>query len=402
MKNDTLLHQINEPESRPDPYPLYAALRQTPVCRQSDGVYVVSTHHEVTALLHDPHVSSDPHNDPNSNAPIPPVLPFIALDGLDHDRMRRLAMTQFGPPRSPGLVAEQEKPIQRTVDSLLSEVGDATRIDVVDDYAYPLPVKVICQLLGVPPEDEPKFQVWADDIVRSVGAADQENSEELLKLQAKTRLALFTYMEDLIAAHRAHPSDNMLSRFANDDSPDRMTDAELGATGVLLFIAGHETTVNLITNGMLTLLRNPEILSELRMDEALAIPLVEELLRFEPPIHQLPNRVALDDIDIGGTRIPKGSRIVLMLASASRDPDLFDRPDSFDPHRVDNQHFGFGGGIHYCFGAPLARLEAQIALRTLARRLEDPRLVVDPPVYRPSPILRGPRHLEVEVARVAM
>jgi cytochrome P450 len=397
MSDQNLLSQINAEASRPDPYPLYAALRETPVCRQNGGVYVVSTHHEVAALLHDPRVSSDPRHNPDPSTLIPPVLPFIARDGLDHDRMRRLAMTQFGPPQSPDLVAEQEGPIQQIVDSLLTKLGAVTRIDVVDDYAYPLPVKVICGLLGVPPEDEPRFRVWADDIVRSVGAVDQENSEDLLKLQVDTRAALFGYLEELIASHREHPSDNMLSRFVNDTSDDRMTDAELGVTGVLLFIAGHETTVNLITNGMLTMLRNPNALKELRADESLAVPLVEELLRFEPPIHQLPNRIALDDIQIGATTIPKGSRIVLMLASASRDPDLFGEPDRFDPRRVDNQHFGFGGGIHYCFGAPLARLEAQIALRTLVRRLEKPRLLEDPPPYRPSPILRGPLHLQVSI-----
>jgi cytochrome P450 len=186
---------------------------------------------------------------------------------------------------------------------------------------------------------------------------------------------------------------------------------ELLASAILLLVAGHETTVNLITNGMLTLLRHPGTLERLRHDSRLAVPLVEELLRYEPPVQFLPNRHALDDIEVAGTTIPKGSRVVLVLASGSRDPSHVQDPDRFDPDRFDpdrfglardrDQHLGLGGGVHYCFGAPLARLETQIALAELARRLVRPRLVVDPPPYRDSPVLRGPRHLRVAVDGIA-
>jgi cytochrome P450 len=169
------------------------------------------------------------------------------------------------------------------------------------------------------------------------------------------------------------------------------------STGRLLLIAGHETTVNLITNGMLTLLRHPEHLERLREEPGYAIPMIEELLRFEPPVQAMPNRMALADIDVGGTTIPKGSHVTLMVASGNRDPNRYRDPDTFDPDRSEREHLGLGGGIHYCFGAPLARLEVQIALRTLARRLENPRLIDDPPPYRPSPILRGPIHLRLQV-----
>jgi cytochrome P450 len=168
-------------------------------------------------------------------------------------------------------------------------------------------------------------------------------------------------------------------------------------TGMLLLLAGHETTVNLITNGMLTLLRHPDVLERLRREPDLVIGLVEELLRYEPPATVLPNRWALADIDIAGTTIPRGSNVILLLASGNRDPARFRDPERFDPDREDNQHLGFGSGIHHCFGAPLARLEAQIALPALARRLENPRLVQDPPPYRQSATLRGPRHLLVEI-----
>jgi cytochrome P450 len=167
----------------------------------------------------------------------------------------------------------------------------------------------------------------------------------------------------------------------------------------LLLVAGHETTVNLITNGLLTLLRHPQVLDRLREcnEPYLGARVVEELLRYEPPVQYLPNRNALDDIEVAGTTIPQGSLVNLVLASASRDPDVVPDPDRFDPDREHNEHMGFGGGVHYCFGAPLARPETQIALTELARRLENPRLVDDPPPYRSNPFLRGPRHLVVEI-----
>lgn len=188
----------------------------------------------------------------------------------------------------------------------------------------------------------------------------------------------------------------MLSELVTGHGPDgQMTRMEVLSTAALLLIAGHETTVNLITNGTLTLLRNPDVLERLRDDPALAVPLVEELLRFEPPVQLLPQRTTLADIDIAGTTIPKGASVWLVLASGNRDPKRFPDPDRFDPDRKDNQHLGFGSGIHNCFGAPLARLEAQLALTALARRLDGPRLVADPPPYRQNAVLRGPRHLEV-------
>jgi cytochrome P450 len=190
----------------------------------------------------------------------------------------------------------------------------------------------------------------------------------------------------------------MLSGLATDNGPEgRMSPRELVSTAIILLIAGHETTVNLTDNGMLTLLRHPDILARLRREPDLIIGLVEELLRYEPPVQFLPQRTTLEEISIAGTTIPKGVPLTLLLAAGSRDPERFSEPERFDPDRKDNQHFGFGSGIHYCFGAPLARLEVQTMLTELVRRLENPRLVVDPPPYRPSPVLRGPQQLLVEV-----
>jgi cytochrome P450 len=397
MNPEGLLLEITKPASRPNPFPLYAEARAAGIVRQDNGAYLVSNHREVTALLHDPRVSSNPHNIANYEEPIPAVRPFIAQDAPDHDRLRRLAMSQFGPPDHAALVLEREPEIASLVDTLLSQVADQPEIDVVEDFAHPLPVAVISRLLGVPDEDETKFHTWADALVGGVGAVDQENAQELVDAREKVQVDVAIYLNGLIARHREHPSDNLLSRLANDPSDDRMSDEDLIVTGVLLLVAGHETTVNLIANGALTMFRQPKLRERLRDDPGIATRFVEELLRMESPVQYLPNRVAVADIDIGGVTIPKGARIVLLVAAASRDPDRFPNPDEFDPDRPDNQHFGFGGGIHYCFGAPLARLEGQIALTALARRLENPRLVDDPPPYRPSPVLRGPQHLKVTV-----
>jgi cytochrome P450 len=188
---------------------------------------------------------------------------------------------------------------------------------------------------------------------------------------------------------------------ATDTGPDGpMPDPYLIATATLLLIAGHETTVNLIDNGMLTLLRNPATLERLRNVPALIPAAVEEMLRYEPPVQFLANRTTLDEIPLLGTTIPKGVVLTLALAAGNRDPARFTDPDRFDPERRDNEHLGFGSGIHSCFGAPLARVEARIAFAELLRRLEQPRLVVDPPPYRPSPVLRGPEHLLIDVEGV--
>ena len=396
MNGEWLLQEIAKQDNRHDPYPLYAQARALGVCRQHDGAYLVSTHREVSALLHDPRISSDPRNDPSGVA-VPPVLPFIRQDQPDHDRLRRMAMNEFGPPDHASLVASREPEIAERVALLLAGCEGRGQIDVVDDIAYPLPVAVICRMLGIPEEDEPKFHGWADALVRTTGSRDREDAAEMDQLREVTSREVAMYLLGLIGRHREHPNDSLLARMANADDGQRMEDLDLAATGVLLLVAGHETTVNLISNGVLTMLRHPHLLERLRDEPSIALRFVEELLRLEPPVQYLPARLAIADIDIGGATIPKGSRVVLLLAAASRDPDRFPDPEVFDPDRPNNQHYGFGGGVHYCFGAPLARLEGQIVLAEFARRVQNPRLVDDPPPYRPSPVLRGPLHLTVDI-----
>ncbi|AWS47160.1 cytochrome P450 [Streptosporangium sp. 'caverna'] len=403
MTSGTLLRQITDYANRADPYPLYAELRKTPVARQEDGVYTVSTYWEILSLLHDPRLSSDLRNrTPQPGCALPveedPGLPvsFIRLDPPEHDRLRRLATRPFGPPKNPRRIFNMRGELAQMISELIDGFQGRNQVDLVDDFAYPFPVTVICKLLGVPRQDEPRFHAWAEAIVAALDPNPAEGPAERQRTSDQARSELGLYLAELIEEHRRTPGEDLLSALALDHGPDgQMTSVELIATGVLLLIAGHETTVNLITNGMLTLLRYPDVLKRLREDPGLAVPLVEELLRYEPPVQLLPQRTALADIDIAGTTIPRGAPIWLVLASGNRDPQRFSDPDRFEPERQDNQHLGFGSGIHYCFGAPLARLEAQLALTELARRLGNPRLVSDPPPYRQNPVLRGPRHLPI-------
>ncbi len=405
MSQETILREIFDYANRANPYPLWAKLRQTPVCWQEDGpdeggTYVVSTYREIEALLHDPRISSDSRNCAQTGGrPRTTTDPyrFISLDPPEHDRLRRLAMRHFGPPERPAYLEQLRPEMLRIVTTLLDQVRDQRQIDFVESFAYPLPVTVICRILGVPREDEPKFHVWASSLAESLAG----QTEEQRRQRDQAFNDLNQYMAGLVEHHREHPGDDVLSGMATDtDAQGRMADPYLVATAAMLLFAGHETTVNLLGNGMLTLLRHPSMLERLRNAPDLIPATVEELLRYEPPVQFLPQRTTLDEITIAGTTIPKGVLVTLALAAGNRDPARFPDPDRFDPERRDNEHLGFGSGIHICFGAPLARMETQIALTELVRRLEQPRLVVDPPPYRPSPLLCGPEHLLIEVGGV--
>jgi cytochrome P450 len=404
-QDTTILHQIFDYANRANPYPLWAQLRQTPVCWQEDGpdeggTYVVSTYREIEALLHDPHLSSDlRHSTQTGGRPRMPNAPyqFTSLDPPEHDRLRALAMRHFGPPERPAYLEQLRPEIARIVTTLLDQLHGQRQLDLVEGFNYPLPVLVICRILGVPREDEPQFQVWATAFIEST--AEQGEAAQRRREQAQSDLN--QYIAGLLKRHRKQPGDDLLSRMAADTGPEgRMTERQLVATGVLLLIAGHETTVNLLSNGMLALLRNPVTLERLRHAPELIPSAVEEMLRYDGPVQFPIQRTTLDEIPLAGTTIPKGVLVTLALAAGNRDPARFPDPDRFDPERSDNEHLGFGSGIHSCFGAPLARIEAQIAFPELLRRLVNPHLVVDPPPYRPSPVLRGPEHLLLDVAEV--
>ena len=380
--------RVLDPANRANPYPLYAQLRETPVSLLDDGFYGISRYADIMAMLHDPRMSSDVRK---SGRPLNPQQqieprPLIFTDPPEHDRLRRIVVRHFTPAR----IAAIRGRIQELVDTLLEAKRDQGEIDIVSDFAYPLPVTIICELLGVPREDEPKFHVWAGTLAH---ALDPDPGQTLSLGAAMAAQQLSAYLQALIAIRREHPGDDMLSALAVDDgSGERLDDRELVATMALLLIAGHETTVNLIANGTLALMRHPDELARLRDDADRAPIVIEEILRYDPKV-QFNSRFALGDIELAGVTIPKGSAVRLLLAAGNRDPARFPDPDRFWPDRPDNEHLGFGSGDHYCLGAPLARPEGQIALSTLARRLVNPRLVVDPPPYRPNALLRGPRQL---------
>ncbi|MFV5998991.1 cytochrome P450, partial [Streptomyces sp. NPDC056231] len=369
-----------------------------PVVRQADGSYLVGTYHEIAALLHDPRMSADPRcRTASSPSAETANLPFLRLNDPEHHRLRTLAMRPFGPPHSPGRIDTMRGEIAQLTKELMEDFQAGRQIDIVDDFAYPLPVTVICRLLGVPREDEPLFRAWSDALVTAADVRPDEDSTERNPAGNQARIEMGQYLVDLAEQRRGHPTDDMLSAFVNEPDPAlRLTREELAETAVLLLIAGHETTVNLITNGVLTLLRHPEHVDQLRREPDLLPQAVEELLRYEPPVH-MRERIPRADIDVAGTTIPKGASVVLVLASGNRDPKRFHEPDRFDPTRPDNQHFGFGSGIHLCYGAPLARIEAEAALGALIPHLGTARLVQDPPPYRQNAMLRGPRHLPVQL-----
>jgi cytochrome P450 len=415
MAEETPWQQALRYANRANPYPFYAELRKTPVSRQPDGTYVVSTYREIVALLHDPRVSSDPRKRPGAAPvaaaaeqgaePIKEVINLepniITCDPPEHDRDRHLMMRHFGPPHSPHFISDLEPEIHRIVAGLLDKLKGKTRIDVVDEFAFPLPVTVICKILGVPLEDIPRFHAWIEEALDALDFGPEAASEEQQRLAEGGRRSVKEFgqfIAGLLDQYAKQPGPGMLSAMVHDDGLEgRMSKGVLVSNAVLLLFAGHETTVNLIAHSVLTLLRHPDALEKLRRRPELIVPGVEELLRFESSVQFWHTRSALEDIEIAGTTIPKGAPIFLVYGSANRDPERFANPDELDLERADNEHLGYSSGIHLCFGGPLARLEAQVAVGEFVRRVENPRLVVDPPPYRHNQIFRGPRHLLVDI-----
>jgi cytochrome P450 len=410
MPDTSLFTQVLDRANRADPYPLYARLRETPVIREDDGTYIVSTYAEIRGLLHDPRLSSNDlpkskharTGNPLRDFIVNPVkdwiidahLPLIFRDPPDHTILRRLVLVHFTPERMQAISGR----VEAIIEGLIGKMRGREEIDLVDGFSYPLPVTVICELLGIPPSDEPKVQGWTRTFARVLDP-DLGKEDRLKSVADFEEVTL--YVSALVKEKRKRPAGDVLSGLATyrDKKLGRMGKYDLIANAALLLVAGHETTVNLITSGMLTLLRHPEWLERLRQDPALAPRVVDELLRFEPPV-QFRTRKTLAKIDIAGTAIPEGAPLVLLFAAGNRDPARFANPDRFDPDRADNHHLSFGAGPHYCLGAPLATLEGEAALVAFAKKLVDPRLLEDPPPYRPGASLRGPEHLMLGIAGV--
>lgn len=398
VERQDLFDDLLKPENRADPYPFWTELAKEPVVRTSTGSYVVTGYEDVRLGFQDPRLSADPRNQlPEDQREEQTV--FATLDPPVHDRLRRLTMKHFGPPARSNYLSDLRSDIERLVDGHLDSLKGETRFDLVERFAYPLPVAVISKVAGMPIEDEEKLSNWSAAISTELEFLNDEDGS-LAEKRKKASGELLEYFGVLFEKYRAKPADNLLSRLVNDDADDAMNMAELMGTANLLLIGGHETTVSLISNAMLQLMRNPDMLALVLDRPELVVSMVEETLRLDPPV-QFRVRNALADIEIGGCRIPAGSTVILAIAAANRDPSVFADPHRFDVLRPSRPHLSFAGGIHLCFGAPLGRMEAQLAMAALLRRLRNPRLIEQDIPYRLSPETRGPEHLIVEVDEIA-
>jgi len=386
------------PEFVADPYPTYHRLRtEDPVHQSPLGFWVLTRYEDVVASLRDPRMVKEPiaaFVAARFGLAAPPTgmgLSMLDRDPPDHTRLRGLVSKAFTP-----RVIEQLRPhIQQIVDGLLDKVEGKPGMDLIEQFAYPLPVIVICEMLGVPVADHERFKGWGLDIARGLDAIMLPPDSPVAERSMHARHALAAYFRELIAARRAAPRDDMLSGLiAAEEAGDKLSEDELLATCILLLVAGHETTVNLIGNGSLALLRHPDQRKRLQDDPGLITTAVEELLRFDGPV-QRTARIPSEDVIIGGRTIGKGEMVMPFIGAADRDPAQFRDPDRLDLGRTDNRHIAFGWGIHFCIGAPLARVEGQIAINTLLRRKPKLALATDTPEYRQSLTLRGLSHLPV-------
>jgi cytochrome P450 PksS len=298
---------------------------------------------------------------------------MLDLDAPDHTRLRALVHKAFTPRR----IEQMEERIQKLAEELLEIVQGRGKMDLIRDYALPIPTTIIAEMLGVPVADRHRFQRWSRTIV-----ASNPSGWGMLKA-IPNAMAFVRYIRKLIETRRADPQDDLISALVQaEESGDQLSEDELLAMIFILLVAGHETTVNLIGNGMLALLEHPDQLEKLRDDPGLIQLAVEELLRYASPVETATERYAREDVTIAGVTIPRGAMVFAVIASANRDDRQFESPDSLDIARQPNRHLAFGQGAHYCVGAPLARLEGQIAIHTLLRRCKDVRLAAPPASLR--------------------
>jgi pimeloyl-[acyl-carrier protein] synthase len=380
------------PTFHANPYPLYHRLRAAdPVHRTPMGLWVLTRYDDVVAVLKDPRFGREGFEQILANVYGEGARSMLFRDPPDHTRLRGLVSQAF----TPRMIERMRSHIQDIVDRLLDRVQNANAMDVIADLAYPLPVTVICEMLGVPTDAHSGICQWSADLARSVDAIGMPTDEEVVKRGRVAQQAMLDYFSDLIPERRQTPRDDLLSLLiAAEEQGDRLSEGELLITCILLFVAGHETTVNLIGNGLLALLNHPDELAKLRADLTLLPGAVEELLRYDSPV-QRTARITNTDVELDGRKIAKGSLVVTAIGAANRDPAHFPDPDRLDITRRDNRHIAFGFGIHFCLGAPLARLEGQIAIDTLLRRMPGLRLVTSAPEWRESSTLRGLKRLPV-------
>ncbi len=382
-------------EWRDNPVPLFERLREKDPVHYSELVrgWVVSRHEDVDAVLRDhQRFSNDPRRGANPEAleALEHVTPsMLNLDPPDHTRMRSLVTQAF----TPRAIAGWRDRIQAVIDDLFAQIGESAEFDLMQAIAVPLPVVVIAEILGVPPVDLPKFKEWSDAIAKTL---EPSLTRAELERAQRAREELGEYFSAIIDERRAEPRDDLITSLTQaEDAGDRLTHEELIATLVLLLVAGNETTTNLIGNGTLALLRHPDQMRWLREHPEQVDVAVEEMLRFDSPV-QINGRRTLVDVEIGGKRIKAGSQVVLLQGASNHDPQEWDRPGEFDLSRGDKGHVSFGRGIHYCVGAPLARLEAQMLFPRMLERWPNLRAAGEAR-FRPNVVLRGLDTLRVRV-----
>ena len=398
-----LLLQLLDPANRADPYAVYKQFRDRgPMYLPEANLIVFSAYRDCDEVLRHPSSSADRLKSTVAQrlladgATARPMGPpgFLFLDPPDHTRLRKLVSKAF----VPKVVSELQPDIAELVDGLLERIAERGRFDAVSDLAYPLPVAVICRLLGVPLEDEAEFSRASALLAQALDPFFAITGEPMQGMEERIQAGqwLREYLHELIGQRRSQPGDDLMSRLiAVEESGDQLTEEEIVSTCSLLLIAGHETTVNLIANAILAMLHHPRQWAALGGDGDRAQAVIEETLRYDPPV-QLVARIAADDMTIGDTTVVKGDSMMLLLAAAQRDPAEFERPETFDPDRNAFRHLAFGRGLHYCLGAPLARLEAAVALSAVTARFPEPHLDGEP-VYKQNVTLRGLSTLSVAV-----
>lgn len=403
---DEIMRAMATPEFRHDPYSLYERMRrEQSVYRSSAGTWYLTRYADVEAALRDPRLSSDGERQRRwfqrqADAEVGQRMDrlgdrlgqsMLQTDPPDHTRLRKLANKAFTPRRVEALRSRIEAIVTELLDAA---VAADPSFDLITALAYPLPITVICELLGVPTADRPRIRQWTRALM---------DSERLIPTRATfARIEQAVdefedYLRDLVSRRQSRPGDDLLSALvAVKEHDDRLTENELLSTCLLLLIAGHETTLNLIGNGMLALLRHPDQLQRLQENPALIRSAVEELLRYDSPV-QMTGRIVVGTVEFAGQTLHDGEAVFPLLGAANRDPDRFADPDRLDLARPDPRHLSFGGGPHFCLGAPLARLEGQVAIGTLVQRLPTLRLDTDTLEWRPNPNLRGLAALPVTV-----
>ncbi len=381
------------PEFLRNPYPAFQMLRaNAPIMKTEMGFWVATRYEDVTAILRDKRFgkcfverTERVHGTEVWDQPVYASMRnwMLVMDPPDHTRLRGLVARAFAPRHLKALRPR----IQQLVDDSLDAVEDKGEMDFLEDFAYPLPVHVICDMLGIPAED----RNWFFDGSRVSGRLIDPTpmTPEELQQVNEGHMQQVAYFKDLFERRRKTPDDDIITELLSAaDDGDKLSDDELIGNIILLFGAGHETTVNMLGNGMLHLLSNPDEWEKLKADPSLVPNAIEEMLRFDSSV-QMTGRTPLEDVEIGGVTIPKGEQILNLLGAANRDPDQYVDPEEFKIDRQNVQPTSFGGGIHHCLGAPLARIEGEIALATLIKRLPNIRLANDDPEWRMTFTLRG-------------